>query len=143
MNLEDTTFWQYVALTGIVLGISSVVSAFSDEGPAERPLGRVALFFVGTVLAISATVWLFDQFEDQEVVAEAAEWKTLRDRYGITEMHFPEREVPEENDEFYLLQSGRVVECRTFTDKLRLFCPVKGDPGAYAEIPARKAESGR
>lgn len=137
MSLEDFTFWHYVAMAGMLLGFSLVFSAFSDEIDSG-PFGRLSRFVGGLVIAVASAVWLFDQLGDQEAVAEAAEWKTLRDRYGITEMHFPEHEVPEANDEFYLLQSGRVVECRTFTDKLRLFCPVKDDPEAYAEIPQRE-----
>lgn len=131
------SFGQVVAIIGMGVGIVLVAGAISLDVDLRRS-AKALMAVVGAGVALASGLWLWTQYRAQIEAEDAAEWKVLRDRYGVTETQLPEGGPPLADDTAVtLLRGNRVVECRTYKDNLRLFCPVKGEPGTYAELPRK------
>lgn len=104
---------------------------------------------VMVTVSLTSSCGAFEQHmerqNDARIAADQAEhryedkqFRSLRQRYGLTEDDFVHGTAPDVDDtDVAVRRKGKVAKCRTYADPLRIYCPVKGETGTYAELPRR------
>lgn len=125
------------AFLGFACGMGMILAAVVFDRSLASAL-RLLLILLGFGVSVASVAWLWIESDDRRAVEEDAEWKVLKDRYGLDHSQFQGGGGPPNADETVtLVLRDRAVECRTYDDESRLFCPVKGEPGTYAELPRK------